>query len=111
MQRRVECRLRSLLAGNLREARADLLERERVVAEKRRVLLDERECRRRALAIPLDRSRLAAPRRGLVTDRHMEHLGLVLRLARNRERLGELQAHDLGRHLHVLEPNAGCYAG
>ena len=62
VERAVDRRLRRLLAGALGEARADLLERERVVAEQRLDLVEERQRRGRRLAVALDRRRLAVAR-------------------------------------------------
>ena len=59
VQRRVERALRRLLAVERRESRADLLERERIVADEVAVLLDERERRLGGLAVALDRRRFA----------------------------------------------------
>ena len=56
----VERRLGRVLARAARQPRADLLQRERVVAEKVPVLLDERERRLGRLVIALDRRRFAA---------------------------------------------------
>ena len=66
VQRRVERALRRLLAVERREPVADLLERERVVADEVAVALDERERRRRGLAVALDRRRLSPPLDALV---------------------------------------------
>ena len=61
VERCVERALRRLLALDVAEPRADLLERERIVADEVAVVLDERERGLRGLAVALDRRRLAPP--------------------------------------------------
>ena len=63
VQRGVERRLRRLLAWSSGEALADVLERERVVADERAVIVDEAHGRLRRLVVALDRRRLAVPGR------------------------------------------------
>ena len=100
MQRRVERALPRLLAVERREAHADLLERERIVADEVTVALDERKRRLRRLAVALDRGSLSAADVALVTDRYMHDVRPVLGLAADHERRRELEPDDLGTHLH-----------
>ena len=85
-----------------REPRADLLERERVVAEQR-----ARAPRRTRVPTPPSRrsarSGAASPQpvAPVVLERDLDDLGLVVRLSRDPERLGELQADDAGLDLHA----------
>ena len=88
------------LAGR-RQPRVDLLERERIVPEQRRVLLDVRQrgCRRLVVA-----RRSAPPRRSRRSRRAAARPGRPRpcpRLARDDERLGEPQRHDPGVELHA----------
>ena len=83
----VQRRARGVLAFG--QPRLDLLERERVVAEERRVLLEVSTRGRRRLAVPLDRSRLAEPRHAVVPELDLDDVGLVARLSGDDERLGE----------------------
>ena len=106
MERSVECRLRRLLARNGREPLADVLERERVVADERAVLVDELHGRRRRLAVAVDRRRLAVAGHALVRQRDMDDVRIVGCLARDDERLRELQTDDPCLDLHALE--ASC---
>ena len=78
MQRRVERGLGCLLARNLCETVADLLECERVVPYEAGVFLHEREGRVDALGVPLDRRRLSVPGDAVVRDRHVHDVGHVL---------------------------------
>ena len=98
MERRVERGARRELAR--RKPREDVLERERVVAERVGVLLDVRERRLRRLAVARDRRRLAEAGHAGVPQLDDERLGRVARLARDDERLGELERHDPRRDLH-----------
>jgi hypothetical protein len=79
-----------------RQPAQDLVERERVAAELVRVRLEVGDGRLGRFLIALDRRRLAAAGLPLVLERDLNDLGLVLRAARDRERLGELQGDDLG---------------
>ena len=81
-------------------ARPDLLERERVVTDQARVALDECQRRVGCLPVALDRRRLAPSLDPVVRDRDVDDVRPVLRLAADDERLGEVQADDLGAHLH-----------
>ena len=83
-----------------RQPRLDLLERERVVAEQRRVLLDVGERGLRRLLVAVDRRALAVADDAVMPQLDLEHLLLVARLARDHERLGEAQGHDPGGQLH-----------
>ena len=68
MERRVEGGLRRLLARHVGKARADLVERERVVAHEPPVLLDEGQSRLGGLVVPLDRRRLPETAHALVAE-------------------------------------------
>ena len=92
VERRVERRARSVLAG--RQPRCDLVERPRVVAELDRLEPGERRGGR--LVVALDRRRLAEAGDVAVADLDLDDLGLVLRLARDDEGLGEPQRHGAG---------------
>src|SRR6266516_215724 len=83
-----------------RQSLRDCLERKRIVAEHVAVLLDVRERGLRALAVALDWSRLAEPRDLAVPYLHEYNIGRVARLARDDERLGELERRDPGGYLH-----------
>ena len=100
VERRVERRLRRLLALDGSEPGADLLEREGIVTDEVAVLGDEREGGLRGLGVALDRSCLAAPDLTVVIDRHMDDVRPVRRLATDDERLRQLETDDLGAHLH-----------
>ena len=65
------------------------------------MFLDEREGGLGGLLVALDRRGLAAADRIVVTDRHVHDVGPVLRLAADDERLREVEADDLGAHLHA----------
>ena len=100
-------RLRRLLARQLREAGADLLECERIVAEQRsRCSSTNAERRRGRLAVPLDRRRLAEPVTPLVPELDLDDLGVVLGAARDREALRELERDRPGACLHQANPRA-----
>ena len=60
------------------------------------------ECQRRVGCLPvaLDRRRLAPSLDPVVRDGDVDDVRPVLRLAADDERLGEVQADDLGAHLH-----------
>ncbi len=108
MERGVERRLRRLLTVDRAEASADLLECEGVVSEEISVSLDERERRLRRLAVAVDRRSLAAPLDPVVGHGDVDDVGPVLRLAADDERLRQVQADDLGTHLHGREPTGRC---
>ncbi len=101
MQRSVDRRLRRLLAGDLTQARADLLECERVVSEQPGVLVHERLRRLAGLAISLDRSAFAVACHAVVPQRDLQDVRVVGGLARDDEGLGELQPDDAGLDLHA----------
>ena len=90
----VERGLRRVLAAHLPQPRADLLEREGVVAEERGVLLHERVRRLRGLPVALDRRPLAPSDLAAVANLDVDDVGPVGRLARDDERLGETEADD-----------------
>ena len=100
VQRRVERRLGRLLARGRGEALADVLECERVGADERPVVVDETHGRFRRLVVALDRRSLAVTRHALVRQGDLDDVGVVRSLARDDERLGELQADDPGGDLH-----------
>src|SRR4030095_16545875 len=87
VQRRVERRLRSLLARRLRQPSADLLERKGVVAEQPAVLLHECERGRSGLTVPLDRRSLPVPDDTVVADLEVQDVSRVLLLPRDHEGL------------------------
>ena len=98
VERAVERRACGVLAG--RQPSLDLLERERVVAEQRRLLLDVGERGGGRLVVTLDRRRLAEAGDAVVAQLDLDDVGLVARLARDHERLGEAQSDDAGGQLH-----------
>ena len=98
---RVDRRLRRLLARARGEPGADLLERERVVAEQRLDLVEERRCRGRRLAVALDRRGLAEPGHAAVRELDVDDVRRVRRLARDHEGLAQLERRDPGREPHV----------
>ena len=100
MQRRVERTFRRLLASDLPDPRADLLEGERIVADEVGVLLDERERTLGGLAVALDRRRLSPALGAVVLDRDVDDVRPVLRLPADHERLREVEANDLGADVH-----------
>ena len=100
MECRVEGALRSLLARDLGEVSPDLLERERIGADRAAVRLDERERRLDAFGVALDRCGLTEAGDAVVGDRDVQDIGVVRRLARDRERLRKPQPHDLRLDLH-----------
>jgi hypothetical protein len=79
---------------------ADLLERERIVAEEGRVHLGEGERRLRGLAVALDRGCLPVAGRALVAHCDVDDVGVIGCVPRDDEGLGELQADDPGLDLH-----------
>ena len=99
VQRRVDRRPRGELVVG--QALHHVVQGERVVAEVARDALDERERRLGRLVVALDRRRLAEPGDALVPDLDLDDLGGVLRPARDRERLGELEGDDPGGQLHA----------
>ena len=110
VERCVERALRRLLALDRRKSCSDLLERERIVADEVTVPLDERKRGLRRLAVALDGRRLSAAHLPVVTDRHVDDVGPVLGLTADDERLGELEADDLGAHVHASEPTVASEA-
>ena len=111
MERRVERRLRGLLARDRRESLADVLERERIVPDDAPVLVDELDRGLRRLAVALDRRRLAESGHALVGQRDVDDVRVVGRLARDDERLRELQAHDPSLDLHLPKLPRGARDG
>ena len=65
------------------------------------VVVDEAHGRFRRLVVALDRRSLAVTRHALVRQGDLDDVGVVRRLARDDERLGELQADDPGGDLHA----------
>ena len=104
VERRVERTLGCALSRGLLEARADLLERERVVAERTGVRLDERERRGGGLLVAVDRCPLATPDQVAVPHLDLQDVFEVARLPRDDERLGQPQPDDLGPDLHPCDP-------
>ena len=97
VQRMVDGRPRGLLAR--RQARSDLLERERIVAE-----LDARQprqCGRSGLVVPLDRRGLTETGDALVLHLDLDDVGRVLRAARDRKGLCEAHRRYAGRESHA----------
>ena len=88
-----------------RESIEDVVERERIVAESVGLRLEVRERGFRRLVVALDRRRLAESGAAVVLDLDLDDVGLVVRLARDRERLGETKRRDAGAHLHPGNPN------
>ena len=101
VQRCIERRLRSLLAGDLAQPSTDVLEREWVVAQQRGVLADKCERGLRRFAVALDRRCLASSDPAIVGELDLDDVGNVLRLARDHERFGELQPDDVSAHIHA----------
>ena len=87
-----------------RQPRLDLLERERVVAEIGRRRLEVRERGLAGLVVALDRRTLAEAGDAVVAELDLDDVVLVARLARDHERLGELQGGDPGGQLHRRNP-------
>ena len=100
----VERRLGGVLARDLGEPLADLLQRERVVAEQVSVLLDERERRLRRLVVAVDRRRLAPTDVPVVAQLDLHDVLPVARLARDHERLRQARPDDGG-----LDSISGAY--
>src|SRR5581483_9454028 len=100
VQGRVDRRACGPLAG--RQPRHDLLERERILAERAGVLLDVCERGRGGFVVALDRRRLAVAAHAVVRDRHVDDVLRVARAARDDERLGELERHDPRFDVHAL---------
>src|SRR5579872_2581600 len=96
-----------------REPVEDVVERERVVAERVGVRLEVRVRRLRRLVVALDRRRLAVSGDPVVRDVDLHDLRLVRRLARDRERLREAQRHDPGAQIHgsTLKPASARSSG
>src|SRR5262249_491465 len=111
VQRRIESRLRRLLAGNRAEALTDVLERERIVADESGVLLHELECRLHRLLVALDRRSLAVAGDAFVGDRDMHDIREVGGLPGDGERLRQLEADDRSRDLHGATLAAGARDG
>ena len=99
MQRSIERRPRGGLPR--RQARLDLVERERIVAEHLGVLVQIRQSRLRALVVARDRRRLTEARMPLVPQLDLDDLGLVLGAARDHERLRQAQRRDASLELHA----------
>ena len=95
----IESGTRGVLAG--RQPGLDLLEREGVGAEQRSRCLQIRERRIAGLVVPLDRRPLAEAGERSVPQLDLNDVVLVARLARDHERLGELQGDDPGGQLHA----------
>ena len=106
MKCRVERRLGRLLARDLPQPGADLLEREGVVAEQRGVLLDERERRLGRLVVAVDRRCLAPSHVGAVTELDLDDVLPVAGLSRDHEGLRETEPADGGLDLHARELTA-----
>ncbi len=87
--------------GHLAEPRTDLLERERVVAEQRPVLLDERERRLGRLVVAVDRRRFTAADVRPVPQLDLDDVLPVAGLARDHERLRQPEADDAGVDVHT----------
>ena len=100
MERGIERGLGRLLAPDRAEALADVLERERVVSDERAVVVDEPQRGLRRLVVALDRRPLAVPGHALVRERDVHDVRVVGGLARDDERLCELQSDDPGFDLH-----------
>src|SRR5262249_7248492 len=106
VQGAVQRGFRGELARLLAQAALDLLERERDVAEEPRLLPAESPRRGGRLAVvPLGR-RLAMARRARVAQLDPDDLDLVPRLARDGERLGELEPGGAG-----VDLDHGAHAG
>ena len=101
MQRRVDRRLRRVLAGPLLQPLADRLQREGVVAEQLLGVLQERERCSCGFVVALDRVRLAVPRDTVVPDLDDDHLRLVGGAARDDEGLRHPQRRRPGLELHA----------
>ena len=101
MQRAVERGLGRMLARDLGEPLADLLQGERIVAEQVPVLLDERERRLGRLVVAVDRRSLAPADVTGVAHLDLNDVLPVARLTSDHERLGQAQPDDGGRDLHL----------
>ena len=64
------------------------------------MFLDEGDRRLDGFVVALHRRRLSVPGHTVVRDRHMNDVGVVGRIARDHERLGEMETHDAGLDLH-----------
>jgi hypothetical protein len=102
VERRVDAGPRRELFA--RQARLDLLERPRVVAQGVGVRLEVGERRLGRLPVTVDRRRLAEAGDAVVLDLDEDDLGGVLRAAGYDERLGQLERRDPGRELHKSRP-------
>src|SRR5579884_2024707 len=100
VQRRVDGRPGGELARG--QPGQDLLERERIVAEELRDLVDVRERRLRGLVVALVRRRLAVAAHAVERDGHVYDVLRVARAARDDERLRELERDDARLDLHAL---------
>ena len=87
-----------------------LFERERVVAERLRVLLHIGQRRLRRLAVVLVRRRLAVAVHAAVRQLNVDDLLRVDGAARDDEGLGELERDDPRLGLHAREANSGAAA-
>ena len=101
MERSVERGLGGVLARDLGEPLADLLQGERIVAEQVSVLLDERERRLGRLVVAVDRRSLAPADVAAVAQLDLDDVLPVARLASDHERLGQAQPDDGGLDLHL----------
>ena len=100
VQGTVDRGLRRVLPGPLREPGVDLLQRKGIVAEQLACAFEEGECGLRALLVALDRCGLAVADVTVVLELDVDDVGLVFRVARDRERLGEPEGHDASAELH-----------
>src|SRR5581483_1035183 len=98
VQRSVDGRARGLLAR--RQRRFDLVEGEGVVAERHALEPVERGCRR--LVVAVDRRGLAEAGDAVVRHLDLDDLGLVLRTARDHERLRQAQRGGACLQLHAV---------
>ncbi len=85
------------------QALHDLLDRERVVAERVRMLFDVCERRLRRFVVAVDRGRLAEAVDAAARQRELHDLLFVAGAARDHECLGELQGQDPRLGLHAGE--------
>ena len=84
-----------------RQPLADVLERERVVADDLAVVVHEPLRRLGRLVVAVDRRRLAVARDAVVRQRDVDDVRVVRRLARDDERLRQLQPDDPCLDLHL----------
>jgi hypothetical protein len=98
VERRVERGPRRPLAGL--EPLLDLVQGEGVVAERVGRLFDVLQRGLRCLAVAVDRRTFTEAGDTVVPELYLHHVGSVVRLARDHERLREVQRGDSGRHVH-----------